>query len=63
MIVRVDSSLKSPMYPLHMLDTQEMFVIDKSILLKQEECGILQTQAVCIANNFPMFRIEEGGRE
>ena len=59
MIVRVDSSLKSPMYPLHMLDTQEMFVIDKSILLKQEECG----QAVCIANNFPMFRIEEGGRE
>lgn len=51
------------MYPLHMLDTQEMFMNDKSILLKQEECGILQTQAVCIASNFPMFRIKEGGGE
>lgn len=63
MIVRVDSSLKSPMYSLHMLDTQEKFVVDKSILVKQEESGILQTQAVCIASNFLMFRIEEGGRE
>lgn len=46
-----------------MLGTQEMFVNGESVLLKHEECACLQTQAVCIANNFPVFRIKEGGGE
>lgn len=38
-------------------------VCDELVLLNVKNVACFQTQGVCIANNFPMFRIKGGGGE